>query len=108
MEIKKLQIEQFMDGVKSLTDETLNDNNGFILLGYELDGDKQHASFRAGGKLNHLAECIYTCMSKDQGLANIIIAASNAYVQNRMMQAQIQAEATEAPKPKKKRTKKAN
>ena len=46
-------------------------------------------------------------MKKDQMLANVVIAASNAIVQNRMMEAHIQQQAMEAETTtKKKRTRK--
>jgi hypothetical protein len=53
-----------------------------------------------------MAECLYACMKQNEMLANIVIAASNAIVQGRMMEAQIQQQAMEATTTKKKRTRK--
>lgn len=109
METKELQITKFVDKVNALKEEMINEDNGFLFLAYEMQGEAQSNAFTAGGRMNCLAECLYTCMTKDQGLANIIIAASNAFVQSRMMEAQIAKETEEASQPKKKRrTKKSN
>jgi hypothetical protein len=110
MEKKETQMMEFVNKVNLLKEEMLNENIGCLLFTYEKKDEGQDSGFTATGNFANLAECLYTCMNKDQGLANIIIAASNAFVQRRVaaMQAEMQAaETAETPK-KKRRTKKAN
>lgn len=105
METKK--IEEFMNKVNSLKAEMLGENNGFVIVGYEeIDDKTQHNSFAVGGKLSCLAECFLSFMKSEPTMANVILAAASAIVQNRMVEAQILAEAKE-PK-KKRKTKKTN
>ena len=105
MEIKKT-IKDFVADIMASKEEVLNDNNGFLLLAYEKQGANQENCFCAGGKMNNLAECLYSCMQKDYSFASVILAATNAYAQNKMMEAKM---AEEAAQPKKKRkTKKQN
>ena len=111
METKKEEskIERFTKAVDALSAEVFDDQQGFILFAYgELEDDKLENSFASKGKLSSMAECLYACMKQNEMLANLVIAASNAIVQGRIMEQQIQQQAMEAaePKTKKKRTRK--
>ena len=93
------QIENFVIG----------ENQGYMLLAYEeLENNSQANSFSFTGKLNLVAECLYSCMKKNEILANVIVAAANALVQNRVIESRIQAEADAAKKEKGKKKKKTN
>lgn len=108
METKKTesQIEEFVKGVESLRGDMLNEGKGYMLLAYEeLENGAQKNNFSFGGKLNCIAECLYSCMKKNEILANIIVAAANALVQSRMLEAQVKE--TKGKK-KSKKTKTAN
>ena len=111
METKREEskIEQFSKAIDQLSSEVFDKKQGYILFAYEeIDNDKAENTFASRGKLGSMAECLYACMKKNEILANVVIAASNAIVQNRMMEAQImqQAMEAEAPTTKKKRTRK--
>lgn len=87
------QIENFTKGVDSLGTELLNNNGGYVLFAYNELGEKeQENAFASNGKLNNIAECMYACMKANPMLANVVIAASNAIMQNRMLEAQMNAE----------------
>jgi hypothetical protein len=109
METKKTEstIGSFTKEVDSLSETMLDEQKGYVLFAYgEVGKDELENSFASRGKLGHMAECIYSCMKQNPMLANIVVAASNALVQSRMLEAQISA-GDEAPKEtKKKRTKK--
>lgn len=93
METKKSDFMKFVDEINFLQNELLDENSGCLVLGYELQGkESTNNYFSAYGKMTFIAECLLACMSKDQGLANVIIAAANAYVQNRMMNTQMRTE----------------
>ena len=114
METKKEEskIERFTKAIDQLSTEVFDEKQGYILFAYgELENGNTENSFASRGKYTCMAECLYACMKQNEMLANIVIAASNAIVQGRMMEAQIQAQAMEAnaEKPvetKKKRTRK--
>lgn len=109
METKKEEskIEKFSKAIDQLSTEVFDDKQGYILFAYgELENGNTESSFASRGKLSCMAECLYACMKQNEMLANIVIAASNAIVQGRMMEAQIQQQAMEAATTKKKRTRK--
>lgn len=96
METKKTdsQIEEFTKGVDALGAELLDDNKGYALFAYnELDKGAIESTFAVRGKLNAVAETLFSCMKQNLALANVILAASNAYGHHRMLEAQISAEA---------------
>jgi hypothetical protein len=102
------QIEKFSKAVEALDTEMLDDSKGFLIFSYgELEDGTIEASFASRGKLGCMAECLHRCMKKNEMLANIVIAASNAIVQARMMEAQIQQQVMEnTTETKKKKTRK--
>ena len=110
METKKEEskIEQFSKAIDQLSAEVFDDKQGYLLFAYgELEEGKSENTFASRGKLSNMAECLYACMKQNEMLANIVIAATNAIVQGRMMEAQIMQEAMEATATtKKKRTRK--
>lgn len=111
METKKEEskIEKFSKAIDQLSAEVFDEKQGYILFAYgELENGNTENSFASRGKYTCMAECLYACMKQNEMLANIVIAACNAIVQGRMMEAQIQQEAIEASAPttKKKRTRK--
>ena len=104
---KESVIGNFAKEVDTLSETMLDENKGYLLFAYEeLGKDEMENSFSSRGKLGQMAECIYSCMKQNPMLANVVIAASNAIVQSRMMEAQISAEANAPKETKKKRTKK--
>lgn len=89
----KPQIENFVKEVEALKEKTLGENKGYMLLAYEeLENNSQANSFSFNGKISCVAECLYSCMKKNEILANVIMAAANALMQNRMLEAQMMAE----------------
>lgn len=111
METKKEEskIEKFSKAIDQLSTEVFDDKQGYLLFAYgELEEGKSENTFASRGKLSNMAECLYACMKQNEMLANIVIAATNAIVQGRMIEAQIQQQAmeAEAPTTKKKRTRK--
>lgn len=108
METKKTesQLDKFIKDVEALQKSQLKEGDGFVLFAYsELNNETQENTFAINGRLNLIAECLYACMKNNPMLANIMIAAGNAIVQGRMIEAGIQAEAS-AQKEGKKRNKK--
>ena len=106
METKQTKIEEFVRKVNELKAEMLGEENGFVLLTYEeIDGNAQHNSFAVGGKLNRIAECFVSFMKSEPMMANVVMAASSAIAQTRLMEAQMLAEAKGETK---KKSKKAN
>lgn len=112
METKKTepQIEVFATEVESLSEKLLSKKDGFIMLAYTEDEEKMENSFLLRGKITALAESIYNGMMNNAAFATAVIVASNAYGQEKMMEAQTEAavqNADVAPKEtKKRRTKK--
>lgn len=97
------QTEDFVKKVESLKKEMLGENDGFVLLTYsEIDNANQQNSFAVSGKLNRIAECFVSFMKSEPTMANVILAAGSAIVQNRIVEAQILAEAKKTKKNKKK------
>lgn len=106
METKQTKIEEFVRKVNELKAEMLGEENGFVLLTYEeIDGNSQQNSFAVGGKLNRIAECFVSFMKSEPMMANVVMAASSAIAQQRLMEAQMLAEAKGETK---KKSKKAN
>lgn len=106
METKQTKIEEFVKKVNELKAEMLGEENGFVLLTYEeIDGNSQQNSFAVGGKLNRIAECFVSFMKSEPMMANVVMAASSAIAQTRLLEAQILAEAKGETK---KKSKKAN
>lgn len=106
METKQTKIEEFVKRVNELKAEMLGEENGFVLLTYEeIDGNSQQNSFAVGGKLNRIAECFVSFMKSEPMMANVVMAASSAIAQTRLMEAQMLAEAKGETK---KKSKKAN
>lgn len=102
--IKK--IEEFVKKVDSMKREMLGDDCGFVILAYqEIDEKQQHNTFAAVGKLSNMAECFVSFMKTEPVMANVVMAASSAIAQQRLVEAQMVAEAKQ---PKKNRKKKAN
>lgn len=102
--IKK--IEEFVKKVDSMKKEMLGDDCGFVILAYqEIDEKQQHNTFAAGGKLSNMAECFVSFMKTEPVMANVVMAASSAIAQQRLVEAQMVAEAKQ---PKKNKKKKAN
>lgn len=94
METEKNKLMEFMDSIGMLREELLTEDSGCLILAYEKrEGEASNNCFTAAGKMNMLAECLFTCMNTDQGLANVIMAAANAFVQNRVMRTQVRTEA---------------
>ena len=54
-----------------------------------VENNSQANSFSFTGKLNLVAECLYSCMKKNEILANVVMAAANALAQSRMAEAQM-------------------
>lgn len=109
MENKKEEskIEKFSKAIDQLSTEVFDEQQGYLLFAYgELEEGKSENTFASRGKLSSMAECLYACMKQNEILANVVIAASNAIVQGRMMEAQIQQQAMESTTTKKKRTRK--
>ena len=98
--IKK--IEEFVKKVDSLKKEMLGEDCGFVLLAYqEIDEKQQHNTSAGSGKLSNIAECFVSFMKSDPVMANVVMAASSAIAQQRMMESQVLAEATDINKNKK-------
>lgn len=101
METKKTDttINEFTQKVEALRQEMLGDDCGCVLLTYrEIDGKSQQNSFAVSGKLQRIAECFVSFMKSEPTMANVILAAANAIVQQRMLESQILAEAKEPKK----------
>lgn len=111
MEKTESLIEKFAKGVDALGSEVLGDKQGYILFAYnDVDKNGQENIFSSCGRFGNFAEMLFACMKSNPALANIMMAAVNAYAQNRMMETAIKNEAPaveqEASKKKKRRTKK--
>lgn len=115
MENKEILIEKFAKSVDSLKNEMLDDKQGYILFAYnERDGKGQENVFASCGKFGNFAEMLFACMKSNPALANIMMAAVNAYAQSRVIDAAMKSETPANEQDaanismKKKRTKKAN
>lgn len=102
---KSKYIAELQGKLKELTNNTVPAKKGFICIAYdkEASADTQNAFFGAGFPAD-LAECLLGCMQQNETLANVVIAASNALVQKRMLAVQAQAPTT--PEETKKTSKK--
>lgn len=95
METKKAesQIDAFAKAVDSLSGDLLGENNGYILFAYgALGKGLQENTFSVRGKLNAIAESLYSFMKQNPALANVIIAATNAYAQHQVLETAMAAE----------------
>lgn len=94
---KSKYISEFQNKLKEFTNNVKPEKKGFICIAYDKEAgeDTQNAFFGAGYPTD-LAECLFGCMQQNETLANVVIAASNAYVQKRALAAQMQMRA-EAP-----------
>lgn len=93
---KKTSVEKFAEKTTQWADKLLTEKQGYILLCYnELDEDMLMTSITSKGSIGASVECLHLCMNKNPLFANIVMAASNAFVQARMMQEEIQKEITE-------------
>jgi hypothetical protein len=109
MEKTESLIEKFAKGVDALRDGMLDDKQGYILFAYnDVDKNGQENIFSSCGRFGNFAEMLFACMKSNPALANIMMAAVNAYAQNRMMESQINEAPVEqeASDKKKRRTKK--
>lgn len=102
----KTQLEKFVEGVDSLSNELIDESKGYILFAYEENGDNMQSAFTSKGKLNNIVECLYACMKQNPMLANVVIAASNGIVQSRVAEMQMPVEQNPAPETKKSKRKK--
>ena len=101
---KESKIIAFADAVENLGKETLGENAGFMMFCYEAkENGSQENNFMVKGKLGDIAESIYTFMKNNPALANVILAASNAYAHHQMMQSALANEVNEPKKDKKKK-----
>ena len=101
MENKKqdAMIDKFAHAVDSMSEELLEDNMGYILFGYErLEKGMQENTFLAKGSMQNMADCLYSAMKSNEGLAYMITAAANAYGQMRMAALQEAQKETKKPK----------
>lgn len=98
-------MENFVKQTDAAAAELLADNQGYVIFAYnEIESNSQESTFSFKGNVANVAECLYTCMKQNPMLANVILAASNAYSHYQMMAANMQTQ-TE-PEKKKKRTSK--
>ena len=109
METKKTesQLEKFVKDVNTLGAEILKDDDkGFILFAYnELGKGTIESTYAVRGNFIAIVETLFAHMKKDLALANVILAASNAYGHHRMLESQMHAEA-QIKEPKGKKSKK--
>lgn len=93
MEKTEPLIEKFAKSVDSLKNEMLDDKQGYILFAYnEEEGKGQENIFASCGKFGSFAEMLFACMKSNPALANIMMAAVNAYAQSRVIDAAMQSE----------------
>lgn len=86
---EKSRIEKFVTEVEALKEKMFAENTtGYIFFAYEENDDKtQENIFSSNGRLTSIAECLYSCMQHNPTVANVIIAAANAVVQGRAIEA---------------------
>jgi hypothetical protein len=91
---KSKYISELQEKLKELTDNTKPEKKGLICIAYDKEAseDTQNAFLGAGFPAD-LAECLFGCMQQNETLANVVIAASNALVQKRMLAVQMQMRA---------------
>ena len=92
----KTKVEKFTDKVEPWGDKLLGEKQGYIVLAFdELEDGTTECGFLSKGKMTGMAECMFTCMSKNPMLEYVVMAAGNALAQTRMLQEQLQEEITE-------------
>ena len=92
----KTKVEKFAEKAEFWGGKLLDEKQGFIVLAFdELEDGTTECTYVTKGKMTGMAECMYTCMSKNPMLEYVVMAAGNALAQTRMMQEQIQEETTE-------------
>jgi uncharacterized protein (UPF0128 family) len=96
------KMENFVKKIDETSTELLTDNQGYVMFVYNEVGENksQENTFSFKGKLSNVAECIYSCMKNNAMLANVIIAAGNAYAHHQVMEANMQAEPIQEKKTK--------
>lgn len=94
---KSKYISELQDKLKEFSNNDKPARKGFICIAYDKEAseDTQNAFLGAGFPAD-LAECLLGCMQQNETLANVVIAASNALVQKRMLAAQMQMKQVEA------------
>lgn len=94
---KSKYISELQDKLKEFSNNDKPARKGFICIAYDKEAseDTQNAFLGAGFPAD-LAECLLGCMQQNETLANVVIAASNALVQKRMLAAQMQMKQAEA------------
>lgn len=105
METKKTEskTEQFVKAVDSLSTNLLaGEKQGYVLFTYNEEENGQENSFMSRGKINRIAECLFSCMKQNPMLANVVVAASNALVQSRVLESQMKGELPATPEEAKK------
>lgn len=81
------QLKEFVEKVEELRSDLLNEKQGYILFAYdEVDDKSQNNTFSFSGKFNCFAECLFTCMKSNPTLANLVLAASSAVAQSRVVE----------------------
>ena len=91
-------LNTFVEDVEKIGAEYANDERGYLMFAYEQKADgTQTNTFSSKSTMANLAECLFTCMSNSPMLANVVMAAGNAYAQKMMAEAQATA-AKEQPK----------
>lgn len=94
--VTKTSVNKFAEKTTKWANKLLTDKQGYILLCYdELDEDRLMASITSKGSIGASAECLHLCMNKNPLFANMVMIASNAFVQARMMQEEVQKKITE-------------
>lgn len=94
---KSKYISELQDKLKEFSNNDKPARKGFICIAYDKEAseDTQNAFLGAGFPAD-LAECLLGCMQQNETLANVVIAASNALVQKRMLAVQMQMQQAEA------------
>ena len=94
---KSKYISELQDKLKEFSNNDKPARKGFICIAYDKEAseDTQNA-FLGAGFPSDLAECLLGCMQQNETLANVVIAASNALVQKRMLAVQMQMKQAEA------------
>lgn len=94
---KSKYISELQDKLKEFSNNDKPARKGFICIAYDKEAseDTQNAFLGAGFPAD-LAECLLGCMQQNETLANVVIAASNALVQKRMLAVQMQMKQAEA------------
>lgn len=108
---KSKYISELQDKLKEFSNNDKPARKGFICIAYDKEaGEDTQNAFLGAGFPSDLAECLLGCMQQNETLANVVIAASNALVQKRMLAVQMQMKQEEAQRKKssKRKSKKVN